>query len=350
MSTNDKNMNNESSDKTIVFNSAKNVDSDKTQVQQPSNRPGAAKNDDKTLIDAKPTSSESESNAAGEKHKPEIKKPKDSQGISPGVLAAGMAGAGVAGVAAGTVFSDEIKGTVEGIAATFSGSNDEIPEVAEVAEDISHDSASLVFSDATGVYEVTLTDSLGDGTIDSLGIDAQMVDGTSVQFSASGTVLDQLFQSEQVEVAGSNDYLANIFDIFEGFTPESLNSVDYQIQYGDTLSEIAAANNTTVAHIMDLNPHLDNPNVIMAGDHLVIPTDDFASNPYEGWNPEWSQSSEVYLAEGDSTFDTMDWASFEDQPLDDYSGFLYTEDFQDYEAIDTYFDDSNDLASLDFFA
>mgnify|MGYP003352267314 CR=1 FL=1 len=57
------------------------------------------------------------------------------------------------------------------------------------------------------------------------------------------------------------------------------------------MSELAQANHTTVAHIMELNPHIENPNVIYAGDNIVIPTGDHASNPYAGWNPEWSQST-----------------------------------------------------------
>jgi LysM repeat protein len=125
--------------------------------------------------------------------------------------------------------------------------------------------------------------------------------------------------------------------------------MDYQIQYGDTLSEIAAANNTTVANLMELNPHIENPNMIFAGDHLVIPTNDYATNPYEGWNPQWNQSADIYLADGSSDYGIIDWGSFEDQPLDDYSGFLQTENFQEYSNFESYLDFSNDLSSFDFF-
>lgn len=350
MNTNDKNSNTENNDKTVVFNSSKNVDIadlDKTQVQQSNNTGKPLASDDKTVINAEVISSEAKNTVNMDKVKDTISQKPESKGVSKSVLAAGIAGAGVAGVAAGTVFSEEIKGAVEAIAANFPGNSDDIPEI---TEEISQDSASLTFSDATGVYEVTLTDTLGDGNIDNLDIDAQLVDGTNVQFSASGTLLDQMFNNEQIETASASDYLTNALGIFDGFTPESINSTEYQILQGDTLSEIAAANNTSVAHIMELNPNISDPNMILAGDQLIIPNNDFATNPYEGWNPQWNQSSDVFLAQNESTYDTMDWASFEDQPLDDYSGYLQTESFDDYAPADSYFDVSNDLSSLDFFA
>lgn len=348
MNTNDKNTNTENNDKTIVFNSSRNVDKadlDKPQVQQSTNTARSAASDDKTWINTESISSEAKNSVSNDEVKDTITQKPEGKGISKGAFAAGVAGAGVAGVAAGTVFSEDIKGAVEAIATNFSGNTDDIPEV---TEDMSQGSASLTFSDTTGVYEVALTDTIGDGNIDSLNIEAQLVDGTNVQFAASGSLLDQLFNNEQIEVASTNDYLANILGVFEGFTPESLNSIDYQIQYGDTLSEIAAANNTTVANLMELNPHIENPNMIFAGDHLVIPTNDYATNPYEGWNPQWSQSQEFYLAQNETNFDAMDWASFEDQPLDDYSEFLLAENFHEYSNIDSYLDFSNDLSSLDF--
>jgi hypothetical protein len=350
MNTNDQNANTENSDKTIVFNNSKHVDItdlDKTQVQQSNITGKALASDDKTVINAELISSEGKNSVNTDRVKDTISQKPESKGVSKSVLAAGIAGAGVAGVAAGTVFSEEIKGAVEAIAANFPGNGDYIPEV---TEETSQGSATLTFSDATGVYEVTLTDTLGDGKIDTFDIDAQLVDGTNVQFTASGTLLDQMFNNEQIETASANDYLTNALGIFEGFTPESLNSTEYQIQYGDTLSEIAAANNTTVAHIMELNPNISDPNMIIAGNELIIPTNDNMTNPYEGWNPQWNQSSDVFLAQNETNYDTMDWASFEDQPLDDYSGYLQTESFDDYAPADSYLDVSNDLSSLDFFA
>jgi LysM repeat protein len=44
-----------------------------------------------------------------------------------------------------------------------------------------------------------------------------------------------------------------------------------QIQSGDTLSKIAADNNTTVQALMDANPNITDPNVIQAGDTINLP-------------------------------------------------------------------------------
>ena len=349
MNTNDKNLDVEANDKTIVFNKSKNVDTsnlDKTQVQQSVNTAGSVSKDDNTVNNTESISSKAKNSESNDEVKDSNTQKGGSKGISTGAFAAGIAGAGIAGVAAGTVFSEEIKGTVEAIATNFSGNSDDIPEV---TEDMSQGSASLTFSDTTGVYEVALTDTIGDGNIDSLNIEAQLVDGTNVQFSASGPLLDQIFHNEQVDVASANDYLLNVFGTFNEFTPESVNCANYQIQYGDTVSEIAAVNNTTIAHLMELNPSLGDPNSIFAGDQLIIPTDVNISNPYEGWHPQWNESSDVYITQNDTNFDTIDWASFEEQPLDDYSGYLQNENFQQYTPIDSYLDHSNDLASLDFF-
>lgn len=49
------------------------------------------------------------------------------------------------------------------------------------------------------------------------------------------------------------------------------------ISSGDTLSEIAAANNTTVAALQEAN-NISNPNVIYAGDSLVIPSNNSSSS------------------------------------------------------------------------
>lgn len=350
MNTNDKKPNIENNDKTVLFNSSKHVDIaglDKTQVQQKNSTEKSTASDDETIINSELISPEAKKSVNMDKVKDTILQKKESKGVSKSVLAASIAVAGVAGVAAGTVFSEEIKGAVEATAANFPENSDDIPEIREV---ISQDSAALTFSDATGVYEVTLTDTLGDGNIDSLNIEAQLVDGTNVQFSASGSLLDQMFNNEQIDTASVSDYLTNTLGIFDGFTPESIHCTEYQILQGDSLSEIAAANNTSVAHIMELNPNINDPNMILAGDPLIIPDNDSVTNPYEGWNPQWNQSSDVFLAQNEATYDTMDWESFEDQPLDDYSGYLQTESFDDYASADSYFDVSNDLSILDFLA
>jgi lysozyme len=51
-------------------------------------------------------------------------------------------------------------------------------------------------------------------------------------------------------------------------TPSPLR---YIVQPGDTLSGIASRFRTTIQRIMDLNPQITNPNIIIAGDTLLVP-------------------------------------------------------------------------------
>ena len=54
----------------------------------------------------------------------------------------------------------------------------------------------------------------------------------------------------------------------QGLAPQS---TQYTIKSGDTLSQIAAKNNTSVAEIMKLNPSITDPNKIFAGATLTLP-------------------------------------------------------------------------------
>ena len=59
------------------------------------------------------------------------------------------------------------------------------------------------------------------------------------------------------------------FGIGKGTSP-----TDYKIKKGDTLSEIAAANNTTVEALMKANPNIKDPNKIIAGADLNLSSKD----------------------------------------------------------------------------
>jgi hypothetical protein len=347
--------NEENNDKTIVFKKTQDnipLNDDATKIEFSKTKKSYG--NEETTFESKINSDQKEQTQT-EIDGDQIKKveTKD-KGISRGIFAAGVTGAAVSGVGAGVVFSDDIKGVFEAISSDVAENSDTIPEV---KEELPAGEIHLNFSDANGLYEISLVDSLGDGQVDTLNMEAQLVDGSTVQFSASGTILDHLFNHNISDLATGQDYLAHCCGhVFEGFTPESLGGIDYQIQYGDTLSEIAAAHGTSVAHIMELNPNIDNPNVIFAGDHLIIPDNDNISNPYEGWNPQWSNSQDYeYLVDnttiGDpisNDFEEMDWQSFEDQPIDDYSDYLSSENFEDYGSIDSYLNSDNDFSSLDF--
>ena len=53
-----------------------------------------------------------------------------------------------------------------------------------------------------------------------------------------------------------------------------MGTKNYTIQYGDTLSQLARDNGTTVDEIMRLNPYITNANRIYSGKNLVLPTKD----------------------------------------------------------------------------
>lgn len=54
-------------------------------------------------------------------------------------------------------------------------------------------------------------------------------------------------------------------------TPEPGAPIEYTIQSGDTLSEIAIDHNTTVDAILELNPGLD-PDLLVPGEVILIPS------------------------------------------------------------------------------
>jgi hypothetical protein len=139
--------------------------------------------------------------------------------------------------------------------------------------------------------------------------------------------------------------------------------MSYEIQSGDTLSEIAAAHNTSVEHLMDLNPDITDANMIYAGDDLVIQTTDHINNPYEGLdNPQNNDSS--FIVSNDSVsienssepteegnFEAVDWASFNDEPVmldEQYDNALAQSDFDSFDTPSDYLESGNDFVSSEF--
>jgi len=97
-----------------------------------------------------------------------------------------------------------------------------------------------------------------------------------------------------------------------GIINDNLESTQYSIQPGDTLSEIAQAHNTTIDHIMELNPDISDADLIYAGNKLEVPLGDNASNPYADWDgvedkganlPEYSVDIDESLPTDDSSAD-----------------------------------------------
>jgi hypothetical protein len=387
MSDQNKPQNENEQDKTVIFNSGsdrkKNMQDDQTKIEQtkqPGGDSGAGASTSSSNEPLKESNSVPKGPTAADL---KSASKEENKGVSAGLFAAGVAGAAAAGVAAGTVYSDEIKGVFE--ASTYDAPEspeEEIQDATELATEaeagdalVNNDMAntaaevdsvsdgashlSYQFSDQNGVYEVTMIDQDSDGNMDTISGEAQMVDGSSVSFTAAGDTLHSFFSNDQVELAEPNDYVSYCSNhVFEGFGPESLGADSYHIQPGDTLSEIAAAHNTSIGDLMALNPQITDANEIYAGDDIMIPIGDAETNPYAGWTPNETEvgleyGEEVFIADLNSNsvqgeFGEMDWQSFEDQPTEEYSAAFSETDFAAMETPDSYLDYSNDLDSLGF--
>lgn len=99
-------------------------------------------------------------------------------------------------------------------------------------------------------------------------------------FSTEGSSFDKDGVNNYTEKGGtgaqsnnysSDSFISNTVSDVSGFVSNIFsNTTDYQVKSGDTLSEIAAANNTTVEALMEANPNITDPNKIYAGDTINI--------------------------------------------------------------------------------
>jgi LysM repeat protein len=378
--TNNPQENKSSGEKTVVFgastkNDANNTDNntDKTTINNNADKTefqSSAANSDKPNTDEKESSKDSKT----------ISKP-DPQKSSTGAFAAtagfaGVAGA-AAGVAAGTIFSEDIKNVFS--SETFDAPEspeDEIQDVTSSVETVNptnttsdniHASSFEASSiDAQGnTYTVSLVDANADGHIDLASGEAHMVDGSSVSFTASGDTLNSLLNSD-VSIANAADFGSQPQFVHIPTTindiPFVSDTMSYEIQSGDTLSEIAAAHHTSIEHLMELNPNISDPNMIYTGNNLNIPTNDNISNPYEGYNSQQNNSSSVIASNesvlSDSTslseegsFESVDWASFNDAPVtldEQYDNVLAQSDFDSFETPSNYLESGNDFVTSEF--
>jgi LysM repeat protein len=137
----------------------------------------------------------------------------------------------------------------------------------------------------------------------------------------------------------------------------SVDSIEYDvyhIQSGDTLSEIALEHGTSVEEIMAINPDIQDPNLIYAGNDLNIPEGsaipDF-NNPQEMPNAyELASVSSEDISLPDGAMDQIDWNDF-DNPQ--YAADLNSSNFDDFSMPDSYEESGymefdNDTTSLDF--
>jgi len=395
--------NDQGDDKTIIFSSSENTAGKKEETEKISR----GDDNEKTQIQDSPapqliSANSTASNEAVPNKLADLNTKKTDSKISPGLFAAGVAGAAIGGTALGTAFSDEIKevfnvesfnapdspeaeaqevnpahpldnSTGQGLGNTSnilqtafhedsSESHSQIPIAGDHAS-----SFEISSTDTAGnTYTVSMVDIDGDGDVDSQSGHIQLVDGSTVSFTQTGDNLNPLF-GHNAEIASVNDFHGN--PAFAAYNPLPENDTHvYEIQAGDTLSEIADANHTSVAHLMELNPDITDPNLIYADHNLVIPNNDNISNPYEGGvglegHENNLTASNDLVVNGDSVagdtpdgdYANVDWASFSDDAANGdnsaYGEALSQTDFDSFEASESYTDfASNDLGNLDISA
>lgn len=345
-----------------------------------------------------PPKSEKEDNTQGADNLRDLKNKKEGGKVPMGAFAAGMAGAAAAGVAAGTVFSEEITDFVDGIftdetenngvytpevqgspvsspegAATLVGEGAPLaspgvnnPATEPISEELhTNEGSSLHFSikdDEGNAFNVTVHDMNDDGTVDGLEANVQLVDGSSIGYTQFGDSLNPIF-TQLLDIASPEDYFGPFQQavLFEPTIDVIGDTVEntYQIQPGDTLSEIAEANHTTVEHLMELNPEISDPDLIYAYHSINLPGSE--SQIFEQYtagplNDEVIPSL-VDNNTPESSFGLIDWASFNDEPAtyedSEYGNELEQIDFQDYITPESYFGDGfnafdNDTISAEF--
>lgn len=348
----------ENSEKTVVMSSNQNQgrpNQETTKVSESKSEPKIESNTDTQ-------------NDLGKAAKDFVANSKNKKSVSSSMAAGGAAVSGVAGVALGVGFSEEIKGVfAKSITEEEMGIIGEVPiaEAVSLEEEIIppmeveppieleiDESSKIEFSyeDAQGnIFSVSFIDIDGDGQIDNQTLKFELVDGTSISYSESGNALEPLFSGD-FQLAEYTDYIS------AGYcSPAQVGMMDsylYQIQPGDTLSEIAAANNTSIANIMELNPQISDPNMIFAGHNLIIPEGDNIGNPYENWGQVFDSqllAEESYFIEENEIaqsgeFASIDWESYYDSPVQNpYSVELAGIDFETMETPQSYYETDFDM-------
>lgn len=119
-----------------------------------------------------------------------------------------------------------------------------------------------------GIYD--LLSEVGDSVKDSVKNVGEVFTGEPAQQSESvDRVVDVPVQTEKEEEDSLQVAIAESLNKIGIPTLEDLEQKTYKIQKGDTLSEIAQRNNTTVAELVDKN-NITNPDLIYAGNTLIV--------------------------------------------------------------------------------
>jgi LysM repeat protein len=388
------NKNSNDDDKTIIYSSSKNTtnddsadktvvndNSDKTQIQSPN--PPKQQHTESTSASPGQDFSRSE--------KIEMLKGKgDKSGISPGAAAAGVAAAAVAGTAMGTVYSEEIKGVFdneeidapESIASENSTNDQGTSAEASInsAAALTQNSGNELKTDVASVLEFSTTDDQGnqytvslvdldnDGKIDYQTANIGFVDGSSISYTGSGENMNSLF-ANNMNWATNEDYV-NLQQVSNQI--ESGATSIYEIQAGDTLSEIALANDTSVSDIMEINPNIQDADLIYAGDEIMIPGGEMPENTIDATTlagnyytnepgvesvdtnyevSDWASENEVMGETDPSNYDVIDWSSETEVEgeieTSNYEEELANTDFDNFNSVDS-FDFDSDFTNTDF--
>ena len=374
-----------------------------------------------------PNEQTSTSNSKTEELKASLNKPKKSGGVSTGAAIGGAAAAGVAGVAFGTGYSEQIKDGIanlgqlgsESTEAQAGGTSEQDPETgasptagiqtdeviptaggSHSATGTDDDYIAVNYTDHSGnAYGIYVSDLNQDGKMDYVETDITSVDGSNIHITASGQGLINMLQ-EGMSMALPEDYIDQGGFIIPASLVEQSTSHDvYDIVPGDTLSEIAAAHNTSIVNLLELNPGITDPDMIVAGEQIIIPIGDNISDPYEGYqeyldgvtyvvppvdisivhNPgvepiddlpvdgplpdflfdpddNTPADEDLGLEEGEGEFQPVDWASFDQAPVaesqSEYLDLIENTDFDSFDSQTIYtsenydsLSDSTDVAS-----
>jgi hypothetical protein len=196
-------------------------------------------------------------------------------------------------------------------------------------------------------FSVSLIDANHDGTIDSYAGTIDTVSGENITYAGQGNPFEML---NTPEMAGIEDFVntppESMCMLPEFDMPDEL----YHIQAGDTLSEIALEHGTSVEEIMALNPDIQDPNLIYAGNELNLPDGSEIPNFNQPNEMPGAPSFAEEISMPDGAMDQIDWNDFENPQ---YAEDLNGSNFDDFSMPDSYEDSGymefdNDSTSADF--
>jgi len=350
-----KNQQNKDKEKTVILSSSANVnkeDFDKTIINSDdsASQKQTDNSDSKTSSQPKATSDTIVP--------PNKKVQKEGGKVSGGTFAAGVAGAAIAGTALGTTYAEEIKSTIDKIRS----GNSELAEeeviaepnteplqpqegntslhthnVAEPSPESPENGIELSTTDENGnIYTVSFSDLDNDGNTDFAHVGVTMIDGTSIQVSASGEqFISSLFGGTN-EIASAEDYenLGVLSTEGDG-TFQNVSDSDFEVTNND---DVAEANTLTTG-----NPEIEILDSESDEIHELQPSEinenggTLSTLPIENEIVSDDASTAVEMETG-TNYDNIDWASFNDSPASidnsNYGQALESMDFDNLSSLE----------------